>query len=169
MSNLPPLLVNNHNCLDTTMKKKRTKSIGCTVCSLYRVTNISSTWVMLEKSAVAVAVSYFLHKLSCYNHLYGRTLPTMQRDSFVSILELSCILINGCSTQQKRHRRFTLSFFHTFECTHSYLILLIWLSSRMCCCIRGTRCRLYTHWLEQVDCYIYVPNDMPFLSYPPST
>ena len=71
----------------------------------------------------AVAVLYFLHKLSCYNHLYGRTLPTMQRDSFVSILELSCILINGCSTQQKRHRRSTLSFFHTFECTHSYLIL----------------------------------------------
>jgi len=71
------------------------------------------------------------------------------------------------STQQKRHRRLhtkvcALIHFnafecaHSFECAYSYLIIPLWLFVHVL--LHQSYqivCRLYTHWLEEVDCYLY--------------
>ena len=71
------------------------------------------------------------------------------------------------STQQKRHRRLhtkvcALIHFnafecaHSFECAYSYLIIPLWLFVHVL--LHQSYqivCRLYTHWLEEVDCYVY--------------
>ena len=87
----------------------------------------------------------------------------MRRDSFVSILELSGILVKGVPLGRKGDRRLHkiryVHFFHTSECAHSYLSiypfdyivhLLLHESYQI-------GYGLYTHaaWLEEVDCYVY--------------
>ena len=47
---------------------------------------------------------------------------------------------------------------HSFECAYSHLIIPLWLSLCICCCMRATKLDMDcvpTAWLEEVDCYVY--------------